>query len=47
MDVQQGEVTTPVGHSHFQVQLGPGAGSQLRIRTKRYSKQPTLAFPWA
>jgi hypothetical protein len=47
IDVTLGEVTSPVGHSHFQVQLGPGAGSQLRIRTMRYANQPTLAFPWS
>ncbi|HLH72421.1 MAG TPA: hypothetical protein VKX96_03985, partial [Chloroflexota bacterium] len=47
IDVTLGEVTSPVGHSHFQVQLGPGAGSQLRIRTMCYANQPTLAFPWS
>jgi hypothetical protein len=47
LDVQQGEVTTPVDHSHFKVQLGPGAGGQLTIRTRRYANQPTLAFPWS
>jgi len=47
VDVQQGELTTPVGHSHFTVQLAPGAGSKLRIRMKRYADQPTFAFPWS
>jgi hypothetical protein len=47
LDVRQGEITLPVGHSHFTVQLGPGAGSQLRIRMRRYANQPTLALPWA
>ncbi|MGH2461091.1 MAG: hypothetical protein ACRDIY_19715 [Chloroflexota bacterium] len=47
VDVRQGEATTPVGHPHVRVQLGPGAGSQLRIRTRRYANPPTLAFPWS
>jgi hypothetical protein len=45
-DVTQGGVTTPVGSSHVTVQLAPGAGGQLRIRTKRYANHPTLAMPW-
>lgn len=47
IDVRQGDVTTPVNHSHFVVDLAPGSGSQLTIRMKRYANQPTLAFPWA
>jgi hypothetical protein len=46
LDVRQGDVTTPVGHSHFTVQLAPGAGSQLRIPMKRFANHPTLAMPW-
>ena len=45
VDVKIGDLTTPVGSSSFTVQLGPGAGSQLAIRMKRYAHQPTLAFP--
>ena len=32
--------------SSFTVRLGPGAGGRLRIAQKRYSRQPTFAFPW-
>lgn len=47
VEVQQDNVTTPVGGAHVRVQLAPSAGSRLRIRTKRYANQPTMAFPWA
>ena len=30
----------------FTVELGPGAGVQLLVRTDRYVNQPTMAFPW-
>jgi hypothetical protein len=47
VDVRQGEVARPVGHSHVAVRLGPGTGDRLTIRTRPYANQPTLAFPWA
>jgi hypothetical protein len=47
VEVRQGEVTTPVGHSHVTIQLAPCAGSRLTLRTRRYVNQPTLAFPWS
>ncbi len=44
--VTVGGRTFPVGASHFDVRLEPGAGAELRIAMKRYSNQPTLLFPW-
>jgi hypothetical protein len=38
--------TTRVGKSHFTVNLAPGCGSRLTIKTQRYANQPTFAFPW-
>ena len=26
--------------------LGAGTGAQIRLGTKRYANQPTLAWPW-
>ncbi|MDA1015466.1 MAG: hypothetical protein O3A00_13570 [Planctomycetota bacterium] len=31
---------------HVRVQLAPGCGARLELGTKRFSNQPTLAFPW-
>ncbi len=47
VDVRQGGVTHPIGHSHVTVLLSPGAGGQLTLRTRRYAHPPTLAFPWS
>lgn len=47
VDVRLDDTTTPVGDSHVTVQLAPGAGSRLTIRTNRYANQPTLAAPWS
>ena len=46
VEVRQGDTATEVGHAHVTVHLAPGAGGRLRLRTKRYVNQPTLAFPW-
>ncbi|MDP6444718.1 MAG: hypothetical protein QF805_13070 [Pirellulaceae bacterium] len=32
--------------SHLTVRLAPGSGATLRLSTKRYSRQPTMKFPW-
>ena len=34
------------GGSALTVRLEPGSGAALRIGTRRYANQPTLAFPW-
>jgi hypothetical protein len=36
----------PVGASHFDVRLEPGAGATLTIGLRRYANAPTLSFPW-
>jgi hypothetical protein len=46
LDVRQGDVTVPIDQSNVAVRLAPAAGSQLRVRMKRYANEPTLAFPW-
>jgi hypothetical protein len=38
--------TIPVGASSFSVTLDPGAGGKLALKMKRYSKSPTVRFPW-
>ena len=35
-----------VDQRFFTVHLGPGGGTELIIKAKRYANQPTLAFPW-
>ncbi len=35
-----------VDKRYFTVQLGPGSGTELVIKAKRYANQPSLAFPW-
>ncbi len=35
-----------IDKSWFNLELGPGAGGRLVMRTKRYANQPTLAAPW-
>src|SRR5262245_47708190 len=39
-----GEVVA-VNSQSFTVKLGPGAGSQLTLKMKRYSEKPSVAFP--
>ena len=38
--------TTAIDAQHFSVRLGPGCGSQLTLKMKRYVNQPTMTFPW-
>ena len=46
LEVVFDDIRQPVGHSHLLVELGPGAGGRLVLRTRRYAYPPTLAFPW-
>jgi len=38
--------TVSVGSSYLKVDMDPGAGTHLRIRTRRHSNTPTYEFPW-
>ena len=40
------EKTATVDSSHLQVDIDPGAGTHLRIRTTRHANTPTYEFPW-
>ena len=44
--VKEGETVHPVHSRDFRVNLGPGCGTKLLIKTKRYSHKPTFTFPW-
>ena len=46
VSVSDGKKTVAVNARHFPVRLAPGAGARLTIRMKRFSNDPTLAFPW-
>jgi len=46
LDLRVGDQTTPIDRSQVTIHLGPGTGSQLTLRTRRYANQPTFAFPW-
>ena len=46
-EVTSGESTTSVNAPHLLVRLQPGCGSRLVFSMSRYSRRPTLAFPWA
>jgi hypothetical protein len=35
-----------VNGRRLEVVLDPGAGTQIKLGTKRYAHQPTLAWPW-
>lgn len=37
---------TPLDATHLTIRLQPGCGTKLRLGTKRYANQPTLAMPW-
>ena len=39
-------VEAAVDHRHFTVRLAPGAGTRLTLTMRRYTNQPTFAFPW-
>ena len=38
--------STTVGAPYFVVRLAPGAGTTMKILTKRYAHRPTLSLPW-
>ncbi len=40
-----GSTKLAVNGQHLEVLLEPGTGSQIKLGTKRYSQQPTLAWP--
>ena len=46
VSVATDDTVLPVDDTRFAVRLSPGAGSSLVIRMRRYTNQPTLAFPW-
>ena len=41
-----GQPDQSVSDSAFTVELSPGCGTKLELKTKRYANQPTLTFPW-
>lgn len=44
--VKAGDREYEVDTLYFDVHLGPGAGTELVIKARRYSNQTTPAFPW-
>lgn len=38
--------TVEIKQPHFGVTVAPGSGSRIELEMKRYSNQPTFAFPW-
>ena len=36
----------PIDKTYFSIQIAPGAGARMVIKMRRFSEQPTLAFPW-
>ncbi|MCP3696573.1 MAG: hypothetical protein GY917_30540 [Planctomycetaceae bacterium] len=45
-DVTNGEAATSINGPHLRVRLKPGCGSRLTFSISRYTRRPTLAFPW-
>lgn len=45
--VNSGGTSIEADTPHITVELAPGAGGTLKLRTKRYAAPPTLALPWA
>ena len=45
-DVTNGEAATSINGPHLRVRLKPGCGSRLTFSMSRYTRRPTLAFPW-
>jgi hypothetical protein len=41
-----GDAALTVKGPHLEVVLDPGAGSQIKLGTKRYAHPPTLSWPW-
>ena len=46
LSVKTGDNEYPVNNRSFEVQLDPGAGTELIISAKRYANQPSWSFPW-
>jgi len=46
-DVTGGDTTTEINGPNLHVRLLPGCGSRLTFSMSRYSRRPTLSFPWA
>ncbi len=46
LSVKIGDKEYPVNNRSFEVQLDPGAGTELIISAKRYANQPSWSFPW-
>ncbi len=44
--VKVGDSEHPVKSRDFRVNLSPGCGAKLLIKTKRYAHKPTFTFPW-
>lgn len=44
--VKSNDIQTSIMGTSFQVRLGPGCGTRMVIKMKRYENQPTFAFPW-
>ncbi|MCA9009317.1 MAG: hypothetical protein KDB01_06205 [Planctomycetaceae bacterium] len=45
-EVDMNGQTTAVNSPVLNLQLKPGAGQRIVVRTKRYACQPTMSFPW-
>lgn len=41
-----GDTTLTINSQRVEVELAPGAGAKITLGTKRYTHQPTLAWPW-
>jgi hypothetical protein len=44
--VDDGQKVQTVDGKSFEVRLAPGCGTRLTLAMRRYSRKPTLAFPW-
>jgi hypothetical protein len=42
-----GDQKTPINNTQFTLRLEPGCGARLQLAMNRYSRQPTLSFPWS
>ena len=46
VSVKSGDKNVQVADSHVAITIGPGCGSRLTIKMRRYVNQPTFTFPW-
>jgi len=46
-DVTSGDTTTTINGPNLLVRIQPGCGSRLTFSMSRFTRRPTLAFPWA